>query len=156
MKRGHAFGESCYGANDVFDCLSRKRLRQEADEVTRMPGVESRSDFAVRLEAADAWSVTGARIDDYERPLSVIDVCSGGRLDTDETIVDWPQQLPPVHDKITVELENMRHSFRRMLPVPLASLPQDVKEQYPPLCGVNHIGAGLRQHLHTRLRGKWT
>ena len=49
-------------------------LGQETDEVAGMPGLEGDADFAVRLEAADARAVPGARIDDDKGPPPRIDL----------------------------------------------------------------------------------
>src|SRR5262249_581872 len=46
--------EDRFGAADVFDRLSWHRIRQEADEITRMAGLERDADLAVGLEPSDA------------------------------------------------------------------------------------------------------
>ena len=68
MQRDDLFEEDRLGAGDVLDGLARHRIGQEADEITGMSGLERDADFAVGLEAADAGTVPGARIDDDERP----------------------------------------------------------------------------------------
>ena len=50
------------------------RIGQESDEIARMPGLERDADFAVGLEAADAGTMSGARVDDDERPARWIDL----------------------------------------------------------------------------------
>ena len=45
-------------------------MRQEADEVARMAGGQRDADLALRLEAADAGAVAGARVDHHERPFA--------------------------------------------------------------------------------------
>ena len=46
-------------------------IGQEADEIARMPGFEGDADFAVGLEAADAGTMPGARVDDHERAVAL-------------------------------------------------------------------------------------
>ena len=81
MQRDDFFEEYRLGAGDILDGLARHRLRQEADEIAGMPGLEGDADFAVGLEAADARTVSGARIDDDERSPRRIDLDAGGRND---------------------------------------------------------------------------
>ena len=68
-------------AHDVLDRLAGHRLGQEADEVAGVAGAHGDADLAVGLEAADARPVAGARVDDDERPLALIDGDAGGRDD---------------------------------------------------------------------------
>src|SRR6516164_1446468 len=55
-------------ARDILDGLTRHGIRQEADEIAGMPGLECNADFAVGLEASNAGAVPGARVDDDEGP----------------------------------------------------------------------------------------
>ncbi len=57
-----------------LDGLARHRLRQEADEIAGMAGLERDADLAVGLEAADAGAVPGARVDDDEWPARRIEL----------------------------------------------------------------------------------
>ena len=72
VKGDDALEKRRLGHHDVLDRLARDRLGQEADEVAGMACLEGHADFALRLEPADARSVTGARIDDDEGPLLVV------------------------------------------------------------------------------------
>ena len=76
MQGDDLFEEHGFGAGDVLDGLPRHRVGQEADEVAGVPGLEGDADLAVGLEAADARSVSGARIDHHERPQLRIDLDS--------------------------------------------------------------------------------
>ena len=73
MQFDHALQELRLGSGDVLDRLAGHRVRQEADEVAGMACRQRDPDLAVRLEAADPWSMPGARIDHDERPLLRID-----------------------------------------------------------------------------------
>ena len=73
MQRNDLFEEDRLGARDVLDRLARHRVRQEADEIAGMAGLERDADLAVGLEAADAGAVAGARVDDNERPPRQVD-----------------------------------------------------------------------------------
>src|SRR3954464_6852536 len=67
MQRDDLFEEHRFGTRDVLDGLARHGVRQEADEIARMPRFERDADLAVGLEFADPGAVAGARIDDDER-----------------------------------------------------------------------------------------
>ena len=70
---GHPLEERRLGLHHVLDRLPGHRLRQEADEIAGMAGRHRHADLAVGLEAADPRAVAGARIDDHERPLALVD-----------------------------------------------------------------------------------
>ena len=88
MQRDDALEECRFGVRDVLDCLPRHRLREEADEIAGMPCPEGNADLAVRLEAADAGAMAGARVDNHERTLARVDLYTIRRNDPDEHVVD--------------------------------------------------------------------
>src|SRR5262249_59834301 len=61
------FEEYRLRARDILDGLAGYGIREEADEIAGMPGLERHADFAVGLEAADAGTMPGAGVDDDER-----------------------------------------------------------------------------------------
>ena len=79
MQLYHALEEDGFSADDVFDGLSRNWVRQEADEIARMPCLEDYADLALRLEPSDARPMPRARVDDDERSLARIDFDAGRR-----------------------------------------------------------------------------
>jgi hypothetical protein len=105
-----------------------------------MPCLEDGTDFAIRLEATDAWTVAGARIDNDERALVCIDFYAVRRLHTDKTVVHRSRQSASVHYELVPELEDVGRGLGSMLLVALTALPQDVPEQDTPLARVGPIG----------------
>ncbi len=81
MQRDDLLEEDRLGARDVLDGLARHRIGQEADEIAGMAGLERDADLAVGLEAADAGTMPGARVDDDERPPRRIDLDARRRND---------------------------------------------------------------------------
>src|SRR5215470_16231651 len=67
------------GVPDILDRLAFHRFGKEADEITGMAVFEGHTDFAVLLHAADAWAMTGPRIDNYEGPLGSVRPHTFGR-----------------------------------------------------------------------------
>src|SRR6185503_3434679 len=102
---------------DVWDGLPRHRLRQEADEIAGMAGLQNDADFAVGLEAANAGSVPGAWIHDDKRPARWIDFDTGRRDNPRQAIVDRPIKLPAVDNQFDLVVQNMRRRLFRMLMV---------------------------------------
>ena len=57
---------------DILDRLAGHRVGQKADEIAGMAGCERDADFAVVLHAADAGTMAGARVEDDERTLALV------------------------------------------------------------------------------------
>ena len=124
-----------------FDGLARQRLREEHDEVARMPRLERDADLAVDLEAADARAVTGARIDHHEGAL----VRVGwrvvlGRLDADQRVVRGLRQAARVDYDLVIEDEHRRAAGLFVLEVLITALAQHIEGQNGALPRVDHIG----------------
>ncbi len=109
------------------------RLGQEADEVAGVAGFHGHAYFAIRLEAADAWSVSGARIDDDERPGLRVDLHVFGRIDADEHVIDRPFEGAAIGDHFERIIENVRCKLGAMVAVLITALPQRVPKQDLPL-----------------------
>ncbi len=139
MERDHAFEEDRLGARDVLDRLPGHGIRQEADEIAGMPGLERNADLAVGLEAADARTVSGARIDDDERTARRIDLDALRRHDPHQNVVDRPVQLPAVHHEFHLVVEHVRGGLRQVLAVLIAALAHDVPEQHAALGRIRHV-----------------
>ena len=99
MQRDHLFQEYRFGARDVLDRLSRHRIGQEADEIAGMARLQGDADLAVRLEAADARTMAGARIDHHKRTARGVDFDAFGRDDANQPIIDRPFERAAVDDK---------------------------------------------------------
>ena len=123
------FQESGFRACNVTNRLPRHGFRQKANEVTRVPGFQRDADFAVGLEAADAGTMAGARIDDDEWSLRRINLDAGRRDDTRQTIIDRPFEAAAVHDQLGFELKHVRRGLRHVLTILIAALAHDIPEQ---------------------------
>ena len=73
MELDHALEEFHLSLDDVEELLAGRGHRAEADEIDRMARIQGIADLALRLEAADARPLAGARIDHHDRPLARID-----------------------------------------------------------------------------------
>ena len=102
---------------------------EKADEITRMAGGERDADLAVRLHAADARTVAGARVDDDDRRLGGIDRDAGRRNDARKPVVDRALQGPPVPHQFCLKVEHMRDFLRGVLMVIIASFSQRIQKQ---------------------------
>ena len=73
------------------------------------------ADLAVGLEAADAGTVSGARIDHDERPARRIDLDAGRRHDPRQAVIDRPFQRAAIDDQLDLVVENVRRRLGGML-----------------------------------------
>ena len=150
MQRDDLFEKDRLGARDVLDGLARHGVGQEADEIAGMAGLEGDADLAVGLEAADAGAVSGARIDDDERPPRRIDLDARRRNDAHEAVVDRPIERAAVDDELDLVVEHMRRGLGQVLAVLVAALAHDVPEQHAALRGIDHVFHGGRKHAERR------
>ena len=104
-----------------------------------MAGFECNADFAVGLEAANARTVAGARIDDDKRPQLRIDVDAGGRDDPHKRIVYGPGQLTAVHNQFDLVVEHVRRVFRHVLAILISALAQHIPKQHVALGGIDRV-----------------
>ena len=112
MQRGDLFEEHGFGAGDVFDGLTRHRVGQEADEIAGMSGLERNADLTVRLEAANARAMSGARIDDDERPALRIDLDALRRNDPGQDVIDRALEGAAVEDQLDAVVEHVGRILR--------------------------------------------
>ena len=122
----HAREESCLGVDNVFNRLTRNRIREETNEIAGMPRFEGDADLALRLETADAGPVPCTRINNDEWPLALVDLCAIRRQNAHEGVVYRPLQLAPIHDEFAAELQDMRRNLGVMLLVAVAALLKDI------------------------------
>ena len=147
----HALEEFHLPLDDVQELLARFGRRAEADEIDRMAGVEGVADLALRLEAADARPLAGARIDHHDRPFARIGRHARRRQDAQKRIVDRPRQRPAAHHHFVIEAQHGRHRPRGDLDLLVAALPQQIEEQNAALNRIDHVG---RPRVHGVASGR--
>jgi len=135
----HFLDEDRFGARDPFDGLARHGLGQEPDEVAGMARLHGDADFTVGLEAADAGTMTGARVDHDEGPALEVDLHPFGRDDANQCVVDRLFQLAAVDDQFRRVAQHMRRGLRDVLAVLVPALAHDVEEQHAALAGIDHV-----------------
>ena len=121
------FKKHRFGARDIFDRLTRHRVRKEADEIAGMARLQRDADFAVGLEAANPGTVPGARIDDDKRPSRRIDLDAGGRHDPHQAIIDRPIKPAAVDDELGLVIEHVRNGFGQVLAILIAALAHHIQ-----------------------------
>ena len=142
MKRNDLFQEHRFGAGDILDGLTGHGLGREADEVTGMPCLHGNADFAVRLEAADARPMAGARIHHHEWPTRGIDLNSRRRNNAHQQVIDRPLQRPAVHHQLGLIVEDMGNLLGEMVAILIAALAHHVAEQDAALGCIYHVFEG--------------
>ena len=115
-------------ASDVLNPLSLHGRSRKAREVDWVPGLECLADLAHLLEAANPWSLPGARIDDEDGALSVVDLHSLRRDDAQKRVVDRTRQLVAAHHQLAVVDQDRRCLVRQHLLALVAALAQDVQK----------------------------
>ena len=150
MQGGDLFEKDGLGARDVLNGLARHGIRQEADEIAGMPGLECDADFAVGLESADPRPMSGARVDNHERPSGRIEFDSRRRNDPHETVVDRPIKRLSAEDQFHFVVEHMWHGLGQMLPILITALAHRVPEQDATLGGIHQIFHGRSKHAELR------
>jgi hypothetical protein len=126
-------------ACDVFNPLSLHWRGRKAGKIDGVPGPECFANLAQLLEAADPWSLSGARIYDVDGTLALIDLDTLRRNDADQRVVDRTRQLVASHHQLAVVDQNGSHPVRQHLLVLVAALAEDVQEQHRPLQKVTGI-----------------
>ena len=139
VERDYPLEKSSLGLGDVLDCLARHWLGKEADEVAGMTGLESNADLTLRLETADTRTMAGARIDDDERPLVLVDFDAGRRRYTDQNVVHGTRQSAAVHDDFATELEDVRSELGNLFLTLDAALVEDVEKEHAALECIDRV-----------------
>jgi hypothetical protein len=146
----HPLQEDRLGAGDVLDGLAGHRIGDESDEIAGMSRLERNADLAVSLEAADARSMPGARIDDDERAAGRVGRDALWRDDAHEAVIDRPLELAAVHHELEGEVEHVRDGLGQMRTVLVAALAHHVPVQDAALCRVDRVLHGRRKRADSR------
>ena len=139
MQIDDLFKKNCLRARHILNGLARHWLRQEPDEVARVPSLERDANFAVGLEAANSRSMARARIDDNERTKRWIESNRSWRNNPDKGVVDRSLQRPPIDDQLYFEVKDMGRGFGKVLVKLISALAHHVQEKHAALRGINQI-----------------
>ncbi len=113
-----------------------------------MPVRKRGADLAVRLEAANAGTMPGARIDDHIGTLFGIDGHAVRRNDLKQQIVDRPRQRAAVDHDVVVIGQHRRAVLGGVpLVVSVADLAHDVEEEHRALREIGRVDVPVLQHL---------
>src|SRR6266566_1248756 len=129
-------------ARDILDDLAGHGIRQEADEIAGMPGLERHADFAVGLEAADPGAMPGARVDDDEGPARRVEFDAWRRNHLYEAVVDRPIERPAVEHQLHLVIEHVRSGLGEVFTILIAAPAHDIPEQHAALRGIDHVFHG--------------
>ena len=132
---------------DIEQRLPGLGILEEHDEVHRVACGERDADLGVVLEACDAGTVPGARVDDDVRPQLRIDLHAGGRDDGDERVVHRLRKGAGVGNHLVLELEHRRDAVLVALDVVVAALAQRVPEENRALHEIDRVVVRLAPRL---------
>src|SRR5215469_15917727 len=124
MQLHNLLDESCLGATNVLDSLSRHGFRKKSYEVTGVAGRQSDSDFAVVLHASDAGPVPGPGVNNDKRWLGQIYTCSDRWNYPYQRIIDRPRKFPAVANQFSLEIKDIRNRTLIVGPVVVGTLAQ--------------------------------
>ncbi len=136
-----------FGLADVRERLPGLGMAREDDKVDRVSSAQRAADLALVLEAADARSVAGARVDDDVGTASFPLQRALWRNDAHQGVVDRPRELGAVDDRLVVEGEDGPGAHFLVFEKNVPTLAQTVEEQDLTLTEVDQI---VLQVLHRR------
>jgi hypothetical protein len=100
------------------------------------------ADLAIGLEATNAWTMSGARIDHHERAPVTVGLDAGRWLDTHQAVIHRSFQVSSVCDQFDLIVKNVGDGLRHVLTILLAAPAHDVEEQDAALAGVHQVFKG--------------
>jgi len=127
------------GAGDVEQGLTLDRFGLEGDEVDRMAGAQRDTDLGVRLEAADAGAMAGARVDDHDRPPRRIHHRAIRRQDAQQRVIAGLRQVAAVDQQLMFELQQRRLAGAQVVEEHVAAFPHRVQRQQRTLPGIRRV-----------------
>src|SRR5262249_53495129 len=146
----HLFDESRLRPTHIFDRLARDRLRQKADEIAGVTGLERDADLAVVLHAADARTMAGTRVEYDEGSLLGVDLDSGRRNDPHENVIDGPLEAASVRYELEFEIQNVWILSGHVREMIVATPAQRIQEQHEALARIDPIVPSLLRQVHPR------
>jgi hypothetical protein len=110
------------------------------------------ADLGVRLEAADARSMAGARIDDDERSQCLVGRDAGGRDDPHQRVVHRMFEFASVGQHLVLVRKQRRLAGSLVLDVSVAALAQRVPKERGPLPEIDRVLGALSPEVPRRPR----
>jgi len=107
---------------NVLNGLTGHRIGQKADKIAGMTCRKSDADLAVMLHAADARTVTGARVENDKRSFVPFDRGAFRRDDAHQRVIHWAWQRATIEQEFDVEAEHVRRLAGVMLEIVVAAL----------------------------------
>ncbi|MNR07637.1 hypothetical protein D3C85_1237650 [compost metagenome] len=139
VQLAHLVHEALLGGAHVEQALARLGFAEEDHEIHRMPRTQGHADLGVVLEAADAWAVPGARVEDQVGAPRRVHLDPGRRHDAQQRVVDRPLEGAPVQLRLVVEMQQRRLALLQVLQIVVAALAQGVPEQQRALGNVDGV-----------------
>ena len=147
VKRDDSFEEAHLPLNDIEKLLTGRRRRREADEIDGVARLERVPYLALRLEAADAGTLSRPWIDDNDGTFPRIDDDARRRFDAGKKIVHRAGKRSAVHQYFMIEAQDSRQRSRGYLNLFVAPLPKQVKKENAALQRVEQVLRSGRQHI---------
>jgi hypothetical protein len=131
------------GVRHVGERLARLGVGIEDDEIHRVTGLQGDTDLGVFLEAADAGTVAGPRVDDDVGPELVVDLDAPRRHDAHERVIDRALERAAICQHFVLVCEHRRLARFLVLDEVVAALAQRVPEQRRALREVDRVLPGV-------------
>ncbi len=143
MKFDNLLNEYFYGFYDIREGLAGDGVGVKQNKINRMAMLQSHADFRIALGAADARAVTGARINDYNRPFrffqavldslaafSVVGCCirSAAVGNSDQGIVGGMLEILGIEDHLIVKRQHRRLAAANVFDVIVASFAENIRK----------------------------
>src|SRR5262249_40809782 len=139
MEGNDAFDERGFGAGNILDRLALNGVRQEADEIAGVTRSQGHTDLALCLEPSDTRAMSGAGVDDYERPARIDGFHAFRRNDADQRVVPRPGQLAAVHHQRTLKAQDVWRDLACVFGILRRPLAKHIEKEWPPLSEVEPI-----------------
>jgi hypothetical protein len=153
MALGDDAHELRFRVGDVGERLPGLRLGEEDHEVDRVAFAQRDADLRVVLEAPDARPVAGARVDDDERALRVVDLRAGRRHDAHQRVVAGTLVRARVREHLVAVVQQRRLAGILVRDPLVAALADRVPEQRAALARVDPVRGPVGPPL-LRVRGR--
>ncbi len=151
MQAGDFAHESSLRSGDVGQKLPRLRITSKRNKVNRVVFAKCHANLRVDLEPANAWAMSGPRIDHDIGAQGVIDGDTLRWKDFQELIVRGILLIPTVHHDFVVVNKHRRTALRLMLKKDVAPFAQGVRGEDGPLARIKPVRCPLSPQLTPQL-----